>query len=76
MTGALENMEGLKEVELTGVGSLALESGAFSGPQLKNISGETNFFDNISIIQCLITLTCNSIAEYDHHLSKGRIQRT
>ena len=76
MTGALENMGDLQGVELAGLSSLALESGAFSGQQLKNISGETNVFDNMSILRCLITLTCNSVTEYDHHLSKGRIQRT
>ena len=57
MGGALENVGNLTVVELAGVGSLALESGTFSGQQLKTISGETNVFDYMSILQCLIILT-------------------
>ena len=40
MGGSLERVHGLEELELTGVRKIDLESGAFSGQQLKRVSGE------------------------------------
>ena len=40
MGGGLASVRGLEEVELTQVRRIVLESGAFSGGQLKHVSGE------------------------------------
>ena len=48
MDGSLESVGGLEEVELTKVRRIELESGAFSGQQLKHISGEILHFEKVA----------------------------
>ena len=66
MGGGLASVRGLEEVELTQVRRIVLESGAFSGGQLKHVSGEIlqDFLTTLISILNLETVSSSAITSF------------